>query len=163
MSIVGNLAGGWLIMWIAMVAFPDLHEVALESGSYYIGLGTTWRAFALAVIGGFVITLMTHMQHSTEADGVRLVPAVSMGFLLAAGKLNHAIVASLLVFAALQVGAPFGYGDWLQMLALSVAGNMVGGLGLVTVLRLLQVPHKLAAERDQNEPGEERHDTEPEG
>src|SRR3954468_24662885 len=29
MSIVGNLAGGWLIMWIATVAFPDLHNVAL--------------------------------------------------------------------------------------------------------------------------------------
>jgi formate/nitrite transporter FocA (FNT family) len=163
MSIIGNLAGGWLIMWIAMIAFPDLHRTALESGGFYIGLGTTWRAFALAVIGGFAITLMTHMQHSTDSDGVRLVPAVTMGFLLGAGKLNHAIVASLLVFAALHVGAPFGYGDWLQMFVLSVAGNMVGGLGLVTVLRLLQVPHKLAAERRQNDPRSEQQETEPEG
>src|SRR3954466_6807146 len=29
-SIVGNLVGGWLIMWIAMVGFPDLHRTALE-------------------------------------------------------------------------------------------------------------------------------------
>ena len=162
MSIVGNLIGGWAIMGIAMVAFPDLHATALESGGFYIDLGTTWRAFALAVLGGFAITLMTHMQHSTESDGVRLVPAVTMGFLLGAGRLNHAIVASLLVFAALHVGAPFGYTDWLQMFWLSVAGNMVGGLGLVTVLRLLQVPHKLAAEREQNDPGTPAQDTEPE-
>ena len=161
MSIVGNLAGGWLIMGIAMAAFPDLHEVAVEAGSFYIGLGTTWRAFALAVIGGFVITLMTHMQHSTESDGVRLVPAVAMGFLLGAAKLNHAIVASLLTFAALHAGAPFGYADWLGLFGLSVAGNMVGGLGLVTVLRLLQVPHKVAEEREQNEPSD-LNGTEPE-
>ena len=160
-SIVGNLVGGWVIMGIAMVAYPDLHDVALEAGEYYIGLGTTWRAFALAVIGGFVITLMTHMQHGTESDGVKLVPAVVMGFLLGVGKLNHAIVASLLTFAALQVGAPFGYVDWVQLFALSALGNLVGGLGLVTLLRLLQVPHKVAAERAQNDGGSAK-DTEPE-
>ncbi|MGH3994542.1 MAG: hypothetical protein ACRDSN_19045, partial [Pseudonocardiaceae bacterium] len=54
---------------------------------------------------------------------------------------------SLLCFAALQAGAPFGYADWLGMFAFAVLGNMIGGLGLVTVLRLLQVPHKVLAER----------------
>ena len=57
------------------------------------------------------------------------------------------IVVSLLCFAALHAGAPFGYGDWLGLFALAGLGNMIGGLGLVTVLRLLQVPHKIAAER----------------
>lgn len=149
MSIIGNLIGGWVLMGIAMAAFPNLRSVALEGGKFYISLGVSWRAFALAVIGGFVITLMTHMQHGTDSDGVRLVPAVTNGFLLGAGKLNHAIVASLLTFAALHVGAPFGYWDWLKLFLLGCAGNMVGGLGLVTLLRLLQVPHKVRAERQQ--------------
>src|SRR3954466_8968173 len=152
MSIVTNLVGGWVLMGIAMAAFPNLRETALEGGAFYISLGWSMRAFTLAIIGGFVITLMTHMQHSTESDGVKLVPAVTMGFLLGAGKLNHAIVASLLVFAALHVGAPFGYADWLKLFALGCLGNMVGGLGLVTLLRLLQVPHKVKAEREQNSP-----------
>ncbi|MDT7569896.1 MAG: formate-nitrite transporter family protein [Actinomycetota bacterium] len=152
MSIIGNLLGGWLLMGIAMAGFPNLRRTALEAGSFYITLGWSWRAFALAVVGGFVITLMTHMQHGTESDGVKLVPAVTMGFLLGAGKINHAIVASLLVFAALQVGAPFGYVDWLKLFALACLGNLVGGLGLVTLLRLLQVPHKVKAEREQNDP-----------
>jgi formate-nitrite transporter family protein len=93
---------------------------------------------------------MTHMQHATESDGVRLVPAVVAGFLLGAGKVNHAIVASLVCFAALQAGAPFGYLDWLGLAAFAALGNMLGGLGLVTILRLLQVPHKVLAERHQN-------------
>jgi len=165
-SIVGNLIGGWVLMGIAMAAFPNLRSTALEAGRYYIGLGLSMRAFTLAIIGGFVITLMTHMQHGTDSDGVKLVPAVVMGFLLGAGRLNHAIVASLLTFAALHAGAPFGYVDWLNLFWLSVLGNMVGGLGLVTLLRLLQVPHKVMAERDKNPkpqtiPGvADRHDTE---
>jgi formate/nitrite transporter FocA (FNT family) len=150
-SIIGNLIGGWVLMGIAMAAFPNLRATALEGGKFYISLGWSMRAFTLAIIGGFVITLMTHMQHGTESDGVKLVPAVVMGFMLGAGKLNHAIVASLLTFAALHVGAPFGYVDWLKLFALGCLGNMVGGLGLVTLLRLLQVPHKVKAEREQNE------------
>ncbi|MGH4017485.1 MAG: formate/nitrite transporter family protein [Pseudonocardiaceae bacterium] len=144
---VTNLVGGWIFVAIILVGFPALRATAVEVGSFYIELGTTWHAFALAVIGGVLITLMTHLQHATDSDGVRLVPAIAIGFLLGAGKINHAIVASLLCFAALQAGAPFGYADWLGMFAFAVLGNMIGGLGLVTVLRLLQVPHKVLAER----------------
>ncbi len=146
-TLVTNLAGGWLITGIIMAGFPTLRANAVTAGSFYIGLGVTWRAFALAVMGGFLITLMTHMQHATDSDGVRLVPATVMGFLLGAGQVNHAIVASLVCFAALQAGAPFGYLDWLGLFALAALGNMVGGIGLVTMLRLLQTPHKVAAER----------------
>lgn len=147
MTTLTNLAGGWIITAIVMAGFPALRSTAVEAGRSYIELGITWRAFTLALIGGMLITLMTHLQHSTESDGVRLVPAVVMGFLLGAGKVNHAIVASLICFAALQAGAPFGYADWLGLFAFSALGNVIGGLGLVTLVRLLQVPHKVLAER----------------
>jgi formate-nitrite transporter family protein len=153
-TIVTNLAGGWLITGIIIAGFPALHSTAVKAGQFYIELGTTWRAFALALMGGFLITLMTHMQHSTDSDGIRLVPATVMGFLLGAGQVNHAIVASLLCFAALHAGAPFGYLDWLGLFAFAALGNMIGGLGLVTVLRLLQAPNKVAAERRDNPPSE---------
>lgn len=142
-----NLAGGWIITGLVMAGFPSLRSSALESGKFYIDLGITWKAFALALIGGLLITLMTHLQHSTGSDGLRLVPAILVGFLLGAGKVNHAIVGSLICFAALQVGAPFGYADWLGLFAFGVLGNMIGGLALVTLMRLLQVPHKVLAER----------------
>lgn len=145
---VTNLAGGWVITGIVMAGFPSLRSTAVETARTYIELGITGKAFALALVGGTLITLMTHLQHSTESDGVRLVPAVVMGFLLGAGKVNHAIVGSLLCFAALQAGAPFGYADWLGLFAFAALGNMVGGLGLVTVLRLLQISHKVVAERN---------------
>lgn len=148
-SIVGNLVGGWVVTGLVVLGFPSLRQTARETATYYVRLGACPRAFALAVLGGFVITLMTHMQHSTDSDALRLVPSVVMGFLLGAGKLDHAIVASLVTFAALHAGAPFGYLDWLQLLAFATVGNLVGGLGLVTVLRLLQVPDKVVERRSQ--------------
>lgn len=146
-TIVTNLAGGWVVTGLVMAGFPSLRKTAVEAATSYMRLGTTWRAFALALIGGMLITLMTHLQHTTESDGVRLVPSVIAGFVLGAGRINHAIVASLVSFAALQAGAPFGYANWLAMASFAALGNLVGGLGLVTVLRILQAPNKIIEAR----------------
>jgi hypothetical protein len=73
--------------------------------------------------------------------------AVSTAFLLIAGTLSHTVVASLLLFAGLHAGAPYGYADWAEAAGVITAGNLVGGLGLVTLLRLVQVgPHRIARE-----------------
>jgi formate-nitrite transporter family protein len=146
-SLVTNLAGGWLLAALVIIAFPSLGETANATAGTYIDLGVTWHAFVLALVGGMLITLMTHLQQSTESDAVRLVPAVMVAFLLTAGHINHAIVASLLCFAALVAGAPFGYADWAGMVGVAILGNVAGGLALVTVLRLLQLPHKVIEAR----------------
>jgi formate/nitrite transporter FocA (FNT family) len=147
-TVVSNLVGGWLFTWLIMRGYPELRATAIEAGHYYVGLGIGLRSFCLAVIGGAVITLMTWMQHSSDSVAGKIVPAVTGAFLLAAGQLNHAVVNSLLMFSALHTGrAPFGYGQWAQTAGWAALGNLVGGIGLVTVLRLLQVPHSLAQER----------------
>ena len=153
-TLVANLAGGWLFTWLIMRGYPQMGDTAVEAGSYYVDLGLGVRSMALAVLGGAVITLMTWMQHSTESGGVKLVPAVTGAFLLAGGQLNHTVVNSLLMFTALHTGhAPFGYADWAQTAGWAALGNMVGGLGLVTMLRLFQVPHKVGKERRNPAPG----------
>lgn len=136
---VTNLAGGWVIMGIVSVGVPQVHETAVRLGAHYVELGLGRQAFAAAVLGGSVITLMTWMQQATESMPSKLVAAVAAAFLLGAGSLLHAIVVSLIMFAALQAGAPFGYLDWFRVLAWSTLGNLVGGLALVTMLRLVQV------------------------
>jgi formate/nitrite transporter FocA (FNT family) len=147
-TLATNLISGWLLAALFLVAFPGLKATAIQTAQGYIDLGVTWRAFALAAVGGMLITLMTHLQHATESEVVRLIPAVIVGFLLTAGHINHAIVASILCFTALVTGAPFGYGDWGGMFAVAIVGNVVGGLALVTLLRLLQVPHKIIQARE---------------
>ncbi len=108
-------------------------------GSHYpeLGIGTT--SLASAVIGSAAITLMTWMELDTESVPDKLVAALAIAFVLAGGRLNHAIVVSLEMFAALHSGAPFGSADGLGMALWAALGNMTGGLALVTVLRLVQI------------------------
>lgn len=133
-----NLAGGWVITGLIMAGQPKLRATAVELAHEYASL-PVGRAFALAVLGGLVITLMTWMERATESVPAKLAAAVSAAFLLVGGTLNHAIVVSLLLFAGLHAGAPFGYLQWLAVAAVAAAGNVIGGVGLVTVLRLVQV------------------------
>ncbi len=136
---VTNLVGGWVLMAFVVGGLPEVRPTAVQLGTHYTHLGIGWTSFATAVLGGTVITLMTWMEHSTESAGAKLLAAIVAGFLLAAGSLNHVIVVSIETFAALQAHAPFGYADWAGMAAWAALGNMLGGIGLVTVLRLVQV------------------------
>ncbi|WP_432502590.1 formate/nitrite transporter family protein [Kineococcus arenarius] len=143
-TLATNLLGGWVITWLIVGALPDLRATVVESGAHYATLPIGLESFCLAVLAGVVITLMTRMQHSTESTGVRIVPAILFGALLAGGQLFHSVLDSLLVFAAIHADAPFGYLDWLPRLGWAVLGNLVGGLLLVTAIRLLRVPHRVA-------------------
>jgi formate/nitrite transporter FocA (FNT family) len=138
-TLAANLVGGWVTMAVILTGFPSLRDAALEVGTRSVSLGIGTQAFASAIVAGLVITLMTWMERSTDSVPAKLIAAVSCAFLLAAAPLEHAVVISLESFGALQVGAPFGYGDWARMLGLASVGNMVGGIALVTLLRLVQV------------------------
>ncbi|MGH9069748.1 MAG: formate/nitrite transporter family protein [Acidimicrobiales bacterium] len=151
-SLVSNLAGGWVVMAVVIAGFPALDAVARDTADRYVHAGIGLGSFCTAILGGMVITLMTWMEHSTESVPAKLVAAVVAAFLLAAGSLNHVIVMSLESFAALQAGAPFGYLTWAELAGWALLGNLGGGLGLVTVLRLVQVGgDKLREERERPE------------
>ncbi|MDT4982327.1 MAG: formate-nitrite transporter family protein [Pseudonocardiales bacterium] len=150
LTLVTNLAGGWIIGWLIITARPDLKTTAIEVGSHYAELGVSLQSFTLAVLAGAVITLMTRMQHATDNLGVQLVPGILFSALLAAGQLFHCVLDSLFMFAALVSGAPFGYLDWLGAFGWAALGNLVGGIGLVTAIRVLQVPHRVAESRDED-------------
>lgn len=154
---VFNLVGGWVGMGLAMMAFPDLRTTAVKIAMHPASLGIGRIAFSSALIGGAAITLMTWMERATENVGAKILASWSIAFVLAAAPLQHAIVISIEMFAALHAGAPFGYGDWLGALGWAALGNAVGGIGLVTMLRLVQVgPEEVRRERER--PKDARHD-----
>jgi formate/nitrite transporter FocA (FNT family) len=91
---------------------------------------------------------MTRMQHGTDAVIGKIAAAIAAAFLLAGLQLFHSVLDSLLIFGALATGdAPFGYLDWLGWFGYTVVGNVVGGLVLVTLLRLLRSKDRLREER----------------
>jgi formate/nitrite transporter FocA (FNT family) len=44
----------------------------------------------------------------------------------------------LLIFAGIHSGGAYGFGDWLPWFGWVLLGNLVGGIGLTTVLRLVR-------------------------
>ncbi|WP_111509337.1 formate/nitrite transporter family protein [Mycobacterium kyogaense] len=158
-TLAANLVGGWLIMWLVMAAFPKLHEQTIESAKHFVEAPLNAESIALALLGGMVITLMTRMQHGTDSMPAKIAAAVAGAFLLAGLQLFHSILDSLLIFGALIAGGTsFGYLDWLSWFGYTVVGNIVGGLALVTLLRLIRSKDRLKEERREAESpaGEER-------
>lgn len=151
-TLVSNLLGGWAILWVMMRAFPEFHQTARELGDSFATAGYTLQSFCLAVIAGSTITLMTRMVHGTDEIVGKIVAAVAGAFVLAGLQMHHSVLDSLIMFAALHTGnAPFGYLDWLRWLALALPGNILGGLLLVTLLRLVRSSPRLRQERRDQE------------
>lgn len=136
---VANLAGGWLLTLIAMEAYPQFHATAIKAGTEFIDSGITTRSLCSAILAGAVITLMTRMTQGTESVPARLIAVIASAFVLAGLKMSHSILESLLIFSSLHAGATsFGYADWAGWFAWTVLGNVIGGVGLVTLLRLIR-------------------------
>lgn len=147
---VMNLVGGALMVALMLTAFPELGGVALDKGTPFVESGPGLALFLSAVLAGIIITLMTWMHVGTSV-GPRIVASVGAGFLLHYGGLAHVVVASLEIFAAIGAGAPFGLVEWLPLVVVMAFGNMLGGIGLVTMVRLVQVGQQ-RVERQRREP-----------
>lgn len=147
-TLVANLVGGWLIMWLIVLAFPALHEELVTAGTHFATAPLSAETFSLAVLAGMLITLMTRMQQGTDEMFGKIMAVVAVAFLLAGLEMFHSILDSLLIFGALHTGdATFGYVDWLTFFSYTVVGNVLGGLGLVTLLRLVRSKERVSDER----------------
>jgi formate/nitrite transporter FocA (FNT family) len=152
-TLVANLAGGWVFVWIVMQAFPQWTGTVDESARHFVEAPFSLQTVALAVLGGSTITLMSRMQQGTSNDVARIVATMIGGFLLAGLQLFH----SLLIFAAIHSGSDVSYGQWLGWFGYTLLFNMLGGLVLVTLLRLVRTKELLQDHRERGttdpEPG----------
>lgn len=153
-TVVGNLVGGWVVAWLIVTALPELRPTGVRSGLEFGTSSLTLRTFCLAVLAGAAITLLTRMQNGTENDVAKILACVGIAFVIVGGGLYHSILDSILVFAALHAGAPgVSYGGWAVWFSWTVLGNVVGGLGLVTLLRLVRSQGRLAQWRQGGDGG----------
>ena len=151
-TLIGNLAGGLLVAYLVDRAFPELRPVADSTAASYINAGLGARTFCLAILAGGAITLLTRMHNGTDEMLPKMVASIAIAFLLAGVHLFHSVLDSLLAFTALCTGhAPFGWLDWIAWFGWVVAGNLVGGLFLTTVLRLVRSRRRLADYREAND------------
>lgn len=142
-TLVGNLAGGWVTMWMVMTAFPELHSIAAETGSTFATSGLTLQTFLLAMLAGSTMTLLTRMRIGTTNDVARVIASVAVAFLVAGLGMFHSVLDTLFIFGGIHAGASYGYGQWIAFFGWALLGNLVGGIGLTTFLRLIRSHERL--------------------
>ncbi|MFK5635458.1 MULTISPECIES: formate/nitrite transporter family protein [unclassified Ornithinimicrobium] len=137
-TLLTNLVGGWVFMWLVVQAFPEFGEVLTERARHFVDAPLDVRAVALSLLGGIVITVLTRMQEGTDSDGVKVVAAFSAGFLLAGLSLFHSVLDSIIIFGAIHAEGSVSYAEWLAWFWYVVPLNVLGGLVFVTALRLVR-------------------------
>ncbi len=143
-TLLTNLAGGWVFMWLVARGFPEFGDDLTETARHFVDAPLDMRAVALSLLGGLVITLLTRMQEGTSSDGVKVVAAFAAGFLLAGLSLFHSVLDSILIFGAIHAEGSVTYAEWLSWFWYVVPLNLLGGLVFVTGLRLVrasELPH----------------------
>ena len=103
------------------------------------------EALASAVVAGVAITLYTWLILASKSEAARVVIALMIGYVLLLPILNHAIVSFGEVMLAIFAGTTdTTFWDVTWRMGVAVAGNTIGGIGFVTMTRLVQVsgePH----------------------
>jgi formate/nitrite transporter FocA (FNT family) len=141
-TMVFNLIG--LLAFAAMFSVQDvLKPATLETaGTLADTLGDrgALAAFLSAIAAGTIMTLFTWVAAAAETASARIVASLIVGLVLALPSLNHAIVGfGEMAFGILAGTAESTWGDLARNFGLAVAGNLVGGVGLVFSTRLAQV------------------------
>jgi formate/nitrite transporter FocA (FNT family) len=138
---VFNLAGGVVLASFVAVdgALPSGTAAALAGIAVELAHRQPLGVFASAVLGGSIVSLLSFLLQAVDTAGSRIALAYMVGFLLALGPFDHVVVTALHVFFGVLFGAAVGYDDLLVTVAVSTAGNLVGGLGLVTLSHVAQV------------------------
>ena len=133
--LVFNLLGGVALTLLVSVenALPAGAPEALITVASEISARGALPSFTNAVAAGALLTLMTYLLAATDSATGRIALAYLVGVFLAIGPFNHVVVTGLHLFIGWVLGADVGIGEMLSAFVVSTAGNLVGGLVLITL------------------------------
>ena len=135
-----NFVGGAVLVALLTVdgALPADAPMVLVRFAEEI-VAKTWSATLVrAVLAGALITLLSYMSSAVNTVAARILVSYMVGFFLALGPFDHVVVSGLHVLFGVWLSDAVGYGDLLRNIALSTAGNVAGGLLLVTLTHAAQ-------------------------
>jgi formate-nitrite transporter family protein len=135
-----NILGGLVIILLLTThrVLPSGTAQAFARNADELHSLGTLSLFVSAIFAGALITAMTWFVEGQGSMLVRVVVAWLAGALLALGSFNHVIVVTLELIFGYRFGAHFAWTFILGNFFLAAAGNMLGGIGLVTLNRLTQ-------------------------
>lgn len=139
--LVLNFLGGTVMALIFSVegtlpagAHDTLARVAEE-----IAAKSSLATFTRGIAAGTLLTLLSYLLHAVDSVGSRIVLAYVVGFFLALGPFDHVVVSGLQLLFGVWLGGAVDYTDVGRNVLLAGAGNLVGGLLLMTLTHTAQV------------------------
>jgi formate/nitrite transporter FocA (FNT family) len=139
LSWVGNMIGcaGTAALVLAPGAIGDvIHQGYAAYTDYKLGV-PAFGVFASAMLAGGVMTTLTWALLSVQHTVGRMLIICAAAYVLMAANLSHSIVSAALLLVGF-VATQHGIVDVVVWLLIATAGNLVGGVGLVTLFRLAQ-------------------------
>lgn len=151
--LVLNLVGGGILVLILSVdgVLPPGSQQALRTVAEEIVAKGPLAALANALVGGALVTLLSFLLQAVDRVLSRMVVAYLVGFLLAVGPFAHVVVTFHHLLSGATAGASVGVGEIAAETGIAIIGNLVGGLGFVTLTHVAQarakgtVPHPTGA------------------
>ncbi|MFH5823116.1 formate/nitrite transporter family protein [Georgenia sp. AZ-5] len=94
--------------------------------------------FTRGVAAGTLLTLPSYLLHAVGSAGSRIVLAYLVGFFLGLGPFDHVVVSGLQLLFGVWLGGPVAYGDVAANVVIAAAGNLTGGILLMTLTHTVQ-------------------------
>lgn len=140
-TLVLNLVGGTVLLGLLTVdgALPPGAVESLVRVAEDIAAKTWEATIVRAVLAGALITLLSYMLSACNTVAARIMVSFAVGFLLALGPFDHVVVSGLHLLFGVWESSSVAYADVAKNLALSTAGNLGGGLFLMTFTHAAQV------------------------
>lgn len=140
LTLVLNLIGGALLILVASVGgtLPDgateaLNRIAEETANRH-----RLPTFTRAIIGGALVSLLSFLIIASHETTSRIMMAYTVGVLLALGPFDHLVVSMLHIAFGLASTASVTLTDAAKIGLIALAGNLDGGVGLLTLSHVAQ-------------------------
>ena len=139
-SPIFNVVGGLVIILLLSThsVLPYGSGATLVHTAAIVHANGVLALFVSAVFAGALITALTWFVEGQQSMLVRVVVAWIAGAMLALGAFNHVIVVTLELIFGYRYGLHMHWTFIAGNFGLAAAGNMLGGIGLVTLNRLTQ-------------------------
>lgn len=135
-----NAVGGALMAWLVSidgVLLPGARDSLAMIAEEIAGRGHL-ATFVSAIIGGALVASLSYALLGTNTAFAEILVAWIVGFLLAAGPFDHVIVTGLQLVIGMLTGAAIDGTRVLEIVAIDTLGNLLGGVGLVTLSHIAQ-------------------------
>lgn len=135
-----NIVGAAVLAAVFAVdgALPEGAPEALSAIAGEIAAKSALATLARAVAAGTLITLLSYLLQGADSVRGRITVSYMVGFFVALGPFDHVIVSATHLLFGVWFGGSVGYGDVLVNMAISAAGNLVGGMVFVTLSHVAQ-------------------------